>query len=147
MLAVLAALAAVALGSPPLPAEAQQALRVRLHDKAVVSKVRLTLDKSLTVRLDRNVSEALVANQEIADVVPLTAQSIYIVGKKIGLTRLTLLDDQKGLLGIVEIEVSYDVDALQQELKRNVPGGQFSIPLVIRMATRTGGCSQPCSIE
>jgi pilus assembly protein CpaC len=109
------------------PTAHAQGVRVKLHDRAVVSKVRLTLDKSLTVRLDKNVTEALVANQEIADVVPLTGQSIYIVGKKIGLTRLTLLDEQKDLLGIIEIEVSYDVDALKLELARNVPGADFNI--------------------
>lgn len=102
-------------------------LDIRLHDRSLVSKVRVTHDKSLTIKLDRPVAEALIANQEIADVVPLTAQSIYLVGKKIGLTRLTLLDAQKNLVGIVEIEVAYDVDALKQELTRNIPGGDFVI--------------------
>ncbi len=102
-------------------------LDIRLHDRSVVSKVRITHDKSLTVRLDRPVADAMIANPDIADVVPLTAQSVYLVGKKIGLTRLTLLDSQKNLVGIIEIEVSYDIDALRLELVRNVPGGDFTI--------------------
>lgn len=111
----------------PSDAWARGGLEIKLHDRSIVSKVRVTHDKSLTVRLDRPVTDALIANPEIADVVPLTAQSIYLVGKKVGLTRLTLLDAQKNLTGIIEIEVSYDIDTLKQELKRNVPSGDYTI--------------------
>jgi pilus assembly protein CpaC len=71
--------------------------------------------------------EALVANAEIADVVPLTDRSIYIVGKKIGMTRITVLDDAKHLLGVIEVEVSFDVRALREELARNIRGADFRL--------------------
>ncbi len=107
------------------PAVAQSSF-INLGQEPRVSKLRLTMDKSLTVKLSKSVSEALVANPTIADVVPLTDRSIYLIGKKIGLTRLTLLDEGKELVGVLELEVSYDVDALKAELNRNIPGADFT---------------------
>ncbi len=92
-----------------------------------IKSVRLTHSKSRTIRIGRPYSEVLVANASIADVVALTDQSLYIVGKRIGLTRLTLLGHDKHLLGIIEIEVSLDIDSLRDELKRSVPSGQFRL--------------------
>ncbi len=51
--------------------------------------------------------------------VPLTNQSIYILGKKVGVTRLSLLDAKKQVLGVVDIEVTYDLDILRRSLKGN----------------------------
>lgn len=50
--------------------------------------VLVTINKSETVKVEFPFSEALVGNSEIADVVPLTNRSIYLLGKKIGVTRL-----------------------------------------------------------
>jgi pilus assembly protein CpaC len=79
--------------------------------------VKVTLHKTETIRVASPFSEALVGNAEVADVVPLTNRSIYIVGKKVGVTRLTLLDQDKQLLGIVDVEVTYDLAALRSQLR------------------------------
>lgn len=84
-------------------------------------EVLVTLDKSETVRVGVPFSEALVGNAEIADVIPLTDKSVYIVGKKVGVTRLALLDTGKQLIGVVDIEVTYDLDGLRSRLNGN-PG-------------------------
>jgi pilus assembly protein CpaC len=63
----------------------------------------------------------------IVDLVTLTDHKIYIVGKRIGLTRLTILDQDKKLLGMVEVEVTFDTKGLREELARSVPGGEFRI--------------------
>lgn len=81
--------------------------------------VRITLHKSETVKVAYPFSEALVSNSDIADVVPLTNQSINILAKKIGITRLSLLDNKKQVLGIVDIQVTHDVDALRQVLRES----------------------------
>jgi pilus assembly protein CpaC len=78
--------------------------------------VKVTINKSETVRVDFPFSEALVGNPEIGDVVPLTNRSIYILGKKIGVTRLSLLDERKQMLGIVDVEVTHDMEALRDRL-------------------------------
>jgi pilus assembly protein CpaC len=79
--------------------------------------VKVTLHKSETIRVATPFTEALVGNAEVADVVPLTDRSIYIVGRKIGVTRLALLDGAKQLLGVVDVEVTYDVSSLKARMK------------------------------
>lgn len=117
-----------AAAAPPEPrADVDQSYTLSLGDPGRVSKVRLTLNKSLTMKTGRSYGEALIAQPEIADAVPLTDQTLYLVGKKIGLTHLTLLDREKRMLGVVELEVSFDVKGLREELERNVPGNDFRI--------------------
>ena len=81
--------------------------------------VKVTLNKSETIRVGMPFSEALVGNAEVADVVPLTDRSIYIVGKKIGVTRVALLDVSKQLLGVVDVEVTYDLAGLRARMRSN----------------------------
>ncbi|MGF1621874.1 MAG: type II and III secretion system protein family protein [Rhodomicrobiaceae bacterium] len=81
--------------------------------------IQVTLHRSETVRVGVPFSEALVGNAEVADVVPLTNRSIYIVGKKVGVTRLALLDEGKQMIGVVDIEVTHDLDGLRTRMKGN----------------------------
>lgn len=81
--------------------------------------VKVTLHKSETVRVGLPFSEALVGNADVADVVPLTDRSIYIVGKKIGVTRLALLDKDKQLIGTVDVEVTHDLPGLRKRMRGN----------------------------
>ena len=95
-----------------------------------VGKLQLIIDRSQTVRTDRAFGEALIANPDIADIVPLTDRSVYLIGKKIGITRLTAVDADKRLLGVIEIEVGFDIAGLKAELQRSVAGGDFRISSV-----------------
>jgi pilus assembly protein CpaC len=129
----LAALALVtAIGTLPAgPAWANGKLdaveTIRFDDPGRVTKRRLAIHKSRILRADHPFGDVLVANSAIADVQPLTDRSIYIVGKKIGITRLTVLDSTKNLLGLVELEVGFDTEGLEDELRHSVPGGEFRI--------------------
>ncbi len=80
-------------------------------------EVPVVLHKSETVQTDFPFGDAMVGDPEIADVVPLTNQSIYILGKKPGITRLSLLDTKKEVMGIIDIEVTYDLDILRRSLQ------------------------------
>ncbi len=84
-------------------------------------EVPVVLNKAETVRIDLPFGDALVGNPEIADIVPLTNQSVYILGKKVGVTRLSLLDSKKAVLGVIDIEVTYDLDIIRRQLREN-PG-------------------------
>ncbi len=79
--------------------------------------VMVTLHKTETVSLATPFTEAMVGNVEVADIVPLTNRSLYIVGKKVGVTRLTLLDEDKQPSGVVDVEVTYDLSVLRTQLK------------------------------
>jgi pilus assembly protein CpaC len=133
-IATLLLLAVLCLSGPgaasALADGAERIERVKLSGPAHVERVLVTINKSVTLRGDRSFAEALVANPQIADAVPLTDHQLYLVGKKIGMTRLTLLDPEKRLIGVIEVQVSYDIEALREELYRTIPGGEFRLSLV-----------------
>jgi len=101
-------------------------------------EVPVVLNKSETVRVDLPFGDALVGNPEIADVVPLTNQSIYILGKKIGVTRLSLLDSKKAVLGVVDIEVTYDLDIMRRHLQANADFSKVRVSSVNGKVLITG---------
>ena len=65
----------------------------------------------------------MVGDPDVADVNPLTDHALSILGKKIGTTRVTVYGQDKKLVGIFDIEVSYDVSRLAAEIAHFTGGG------------------------
>jgi pilus assembly protein CpaC len=85
------------------------------------SNVSVIVGKSQDIRTSASFVNISVGDPEVADVNPLTDRSLSILGKKIGTTRVTIYDEQKRLVGIYDIEVTYDVSRLIGELRRRFP--------------------------
>ncbi|MGA7329151.1 MAG: pilus assembly protein N-terminal domain-containing protein, partial [Rhodomicrobium sp.] len=100
--------------------------------------VQVVLNKSENVKVAYPFSEALIGNPDVADVVPLTNESINILGKKIGVTRLSLLDTKKQVLGIVDIQVTHDIDALRLFLRQSPEYGRIRATSVNGKVLLTG---------
>jgi pilus assembly protein CpaC len=83
--------------------------------------VTVTIGKSRDVRTDNSFVNVTVGDPDVADVNPLTDHSLSILGKKIGTTRVSVYDEGKKLIGIFDVEVSYDITRLTNELKRRFP--------------------------
>lgn len=88
---------------------------------AGTSNVSVIVGKSLDVRTNASFVNIAVGDPDVADVNPLTDRSLSILGKKIGTTRVTIYDEQKRLVGIYDVEVTYDVSRLVNELRRRFP--------------------------
>jgi pilus assembly protein CpaC len=74
--------------------------------------VKVTLGKSQDVKTDQSVADIVVSDPSVADVNPLTDRSLSIFGKKAGTTRVTVYDADKKQIGIVDIEVGFDISPL-----------------------------------
>jgi pilus assembly protein CpaC len=85
--------------------------------------VLVAVGKTEDVRVDAPFSEVTVGDPEVADVTPLTDRALSILGKKIGTTRVSIYGEGKKAVGIVDIEVTYDVSRLSSELQRITGGG------------------------
>jgi pilus assembly protein CpaC len=88
------------------------------HRTAMVS---VPIGKSQDVRTNPGFVNISVADPDVADVNPLTDRSLSILAKKIGTTRVSVYDANKKLIGIFDVEVTYDVTRLTNELKRRFP--------------------------
>jgi pilus assembly protein CpaC len=67
----------------------------------------------------------LIGNPDIADIVPISPTSVYVLGKKTGTTSLTLYDRQSRLIAVVDIVVGPDVMTLKRQLSDLLPGDQI----------------------
>ncbi len=95
-----------------------------------VKHISLALNKSRRLRIGRAFGEVVVGNAEIADARPLTNTTIYILGKSIGTTNLSVYDQNKYLIGIIDIEITYDIRALRRKLRQNVRTGNLKVTSV-----------------
>jgi pilus assembly protein CpaC len=93
---------------------------VALNDPTRIWRLKITINKSETVRFGRAYGDALVANTEFADVTPLTDRALYIIGKRVGQTRVTVLDKEKRLMGVIDVEIGFDVPGLRRALQGDV---------------------------
>jgi pilus assembly protein CpaC len=111
-------------------ANAQRALTLTAAKRT--ASVSVAVGKSEDVRTDASFVDILVGDPEIADVNPLTDKALSILGKKIGTTRVSLYGEGKKLVGVFDVEVSYDVSKLREELTQRYPNAK------IRVSTANG---------
>ncbi|HEX2795258.1 MAG TPA: type II and III secretion system protein family protein [Croceicoccus sp.] len=107
------ALAGASLG--PLPALAQDA---GLH----AGSLEVSLNKSEVVTADRAIARAMVGNPAVADVMPISDRSIYVLGLSTGTTSLTLYDRANRVIAVMDISVGPDVEGIRREMADLLPG-------------------------
>jgi pilus assembly protein CpaC len=91
--------------------------------------LEVPVNKSDVLRTDRPFARALIGNADIADVLPLSDRSVYLLGKKTGATTLTLYDRSSNLIGVVDVTVGPDVIGLRGQLANLFPQSRIDATL------------------
>src|SRR3954447_8561060 len=92
--------------------------------------VKVSIGKSESVRTGESFSEVIVSDPDVADAIPLTDRSLSVLGKKIGTARVSVYGEAKKLVGVFDIEVSYDTSRLGSELAQRFPHARFRVSSV-----------------
>jgi pilus assembly protein CpaC len=127
-IATIAIIAAVMLW-PIVFARAADTL-VSLGAGGNTQSIVIATGKSQNIRTDSSFVDVVVGDPEIADVMPLTDHSLSVLGKKIGTTRVSVYAEGKKLVGVFDIEVSYDIPKLAAELRQRFPQAHFRVSSV-----------------
>lgn len=102
------------------PAAAQT--RVGSYNDARSGAVmNIAINKSQTLRTERVVRRAVVGNPDIADVLPVSTSSVYVLGKAIGSTNVSLYDTSGNIIAIVDVVVTPDAQGLKRTLAELMP--------------------------
>jgi len=101
------------------PAEAQISVADGIH----AGEVAVPVNKSQVIRSDRSFTKAMVGNPEIADILPLSNSSLYVLGKKAGTTSLSLYGPGNRLVAVVDVVVGPDVISLKRQLSESLGEG------------------------
>ncbi len=87
----------------------------------VPQKLTVTAGSSVVIETDRKLKRASVANPDIADVVVLSPQQLYAIGKNMGSTTLTLWDEHDKVMSVFDVDVTPDQTKLKEQLHQLLP--------------------------
>ena len=105
------------------------------------------LNKSQVLTVDRPFARALVGNQEVADILPMTNRSVYVLGKKMGTTSLTLYDGRNMMIAVVDVAVGPDVVTLKRQLSELLPGQPIGARISNDSVVLTGTVSSASAVD
>ncbi len=85
-----------------------------------------------------SIAKALVGNPGIADVLPISERSVYVLGKAFGTTSLTLYDRTNRVIAVMDVQVGPDVEGIRSQLSQLIPGQQIEARLSNGSVVLTG---------
>jgi pilus assembly protein CpaC len=91
------------------------------QDARTGAVLEVPINKSQTLRVGRTFAKAVIGNAEVADVLPLSTSSVYVLGRGIGATNLSLFDKSGRLIAVVDVIVGPDSQGLKAKLAELMP--------------------------
>jgi pilus assembly protein CpaC len=96
-------------------------------DDAATRRIAVVQHQSRTVRLDRPFASTVVGATDIADVLPMSDRVIYIQGKKIGTTNVSVFDADKRLIAVLDIDVQIDTASVAAQIRSSTRGDGITV--------------------
>jgi pilus assembly protein CpaC len=100
--------------------------------------VSVTIYKSRTVPFEKPFTKAIVGSTDIVDVLPISDRTLYLQGKKLGTTNVTVFDAEGRLLSILDVEVAIDIGEIQQKIQRSIGVDGVRVSATGNQVTLTG---------
>ena len=114
-------------------------------DGSPVRHVVVTLFKSRTIKIEKAFATAVVSQPEIADVLPMTDSSIYIQGKKVGTTNVSIFDPRQRLIGVLDLEIVPDTTTLRSKIQASTGSGGIRVSSANGQVVLSGEASDSVS--
>jgi pilus assembly protein CpaC len=130
----------------PVEVEARER-QVSFSSSQKVSNLNVTLGKSQTIRLNTPYVDLVVGDPSVADAMPLTDQSLYVLGKKSGTTNVSIYDQNKKLVGIIDVDVSLNTNRLNDEVQRRLPNSRVNVSSVNGQVMLSGDVPDSASAD
>jgi pilus assembly protein CpaC len=116
-------------------------------DRFSETKVSVPLYKSVVLDLSGPANRVSIGNPDIADILILRANQLYVLGKDLGTTNVILWDDEDNLVGNVSVEVTHDLENLKQKLQEMLPSEPIEVHSVQRSIALRGTVSSMASMQ
>jgi pilus assembly protein CpaC len=105
--------------------------------------IDIMLGKAEMVSLQNNVSDVLVANPSIVDVMAVKANQLYLVGSALGDTNIMVLDEDGNVIKRINIHVQMDTRKLEKMIKELYPNETVNVKALTDQIVLTGHVSTP----
>lgn len=89
--------------------------------------VRIPIFKSKNLHMDQPIHRVSVGNPDIADILILRSEELYIVGKQLGTTNMMVWDEDDNLVDVRNLEVTHDLNSLRKRLYKYLPNEEIGV--------------------
>jgi pilus assembly protein CpaC len=142
------ALAVAASGASVASAEpGSQESVINISASTTTKTIKVAKGKPRTIHFSKDFYEIVVGDPEIANVTPLTDQSFYVLGHKLGTTGIALFDQNKQLVGSIDIEVTYDTAQLNATIAQNIPDADIKASSANGQLVLSGGAKDQVAAD
>lgn len=138
---------ALALSLSTAPAALAQGYNSSSDAGLHAGQLDVPLNKSQVLTVDRPFSKAMIGSEEVADIMPITNRSLYVLGKKMGTTSLTVYDNNNNVISVVDVAVGPDIVSLRRQLSELIPGEQIGAKISNDSVVLTGVVSNGPAIN
>ena len=108
----------------------------------------ISVGKSRLVELPAPYSDVMIGNPKVADVVPLNPHSVYVVGKGLGSTALTIYGAGRRIIYSSDVQVSADLEGLKARLHDVLPHeGSVAVSTANQSIVLSGTASSPSALQ
>jgi pilus assembly protein CpaC len=125
---------------------AQDNNRASIASQQVKVDLEVSLYKSRILALDTPVKRISVGNPDIADLLLLRSNELYVLGKDLGTTNVLLWDVDDRLISAVSVEVTHDLSGLKAKLYELMPDDAIEVRAAQRSIVLSGTVSSPVNM-
>ncbi|HUO91422.1 MAG TPA: type II and III secretion system protein family protein [Rhizomicrobium sp.] len=113
-----------------------------------VAQIVIGVGKSQLVELPFSYADVMIADPKIADILPLNHHSIYVVGKSMGTTALTVYGAGKHVIFASDVVVSADLEGFRTRLHQILPNENYiSVSPANQSIVLSGTVSSPSALH
>jgi pilus assembly protein CpaC len=109
--------------------------------------VSVPLYKSKIIEVKTAVKKLSVGNPDIADILILRSNQVYVVGKNLGTTNVVLWDSSNRIISNIDIEITHDADTLKSKLYELLPNEQIGVHSSQGTIILSGEVSGPAQVD
>jgi pilus assembly protein CpaC len=91
------------------------------------TSLTVPLYKSRVVEVPQPVKRVSIGNPDIADVLILKSNELYILGKDLGSTNVLLWDRDDKLISAIAVAITHDIDGLKRQLAAVMPNEKIEV--------------------
>jgi pilus assembly protein CpaC len=89
--------------------------------------LEVPIHRAEILQLGAPVTRVSIGNPEVADLVIIRANQVYVLGRQLGTTNVLLWDRDDSLVGTVNVEVTHDLESLKAKLHTLLPDERVEV--------------------
>ncbi len=110
-------------------------------------KLQIAVYKSGVIQLNQAAQQVSVGSSEIADILVVPNNQLYVVGKTIGTTNVVIWDKNGRIFQAFDVDVTHDLENLKLKLHELLPGEDIQVSSLQQKIVLGGQVSSPAKLH